>query len=71
MGPILSKVKPSGAHLTARSGQVGHMWSMLGTSCAHVEPMLGICWPMLASVETMLGICWRMLAPCCPMLALS
>ena len=35
---------------------------MLGTSWAHVEPMLGLCWPML-------GLCWPMLAWVGPMLA--
>ena len=50
-----SKVKLSGAHLGPRLGQVGPMWSMLGTSGAHVEPMLGLCWPML-------GLCWPMWA---------
>ena len=61
--PILSKVKLPGAHLGPRFGQVGPMWSMLGTSGAHVEPMLSLCWPML-------GLCWPMLAPCWSMLAL-
>ena len=46
------------------------MRSMLGTSGAHVEPMLGLRWPMLAYV----GLGWAyvgpMLAPCWPMVAL-
>ena len=37
VGPILSKVKLSGAHLGPRLGQVGPMWSMLGTSWAEGE----------------------------------
>ena len=73
MVPILSKVQPSGAHLSTRFAQVGHMRSMLGTSCVHVEPMLGICWPMLAYVGLgrdyvghMLayGVCWPYVGIC-------
>ena len=37
---------------------------MLGTSWAHVEPMLAYVRRMLAYVGSMLGLCWRMLAPC-------
>ena len=70
VGPILSKVKLSGAHLGPRLGQVGPMWCMLGTSWAHVEPMLAYVRPMLAWVGPMLGLCWRLLAPSWPMLAL-
>ena len=43
------------------------MWSMLGTSWAHVEPMLGLCWPMY--VRPRLGLRWRMLAYVGPMLS--
>ena len=53
--PILSKIKLSGAHLGPRLGKIRPMWSMLGTSWAHVEPMFSLCWPML-------GLCWPMLA---------
>ena len=34
VGPILSKVNLSGAHLRPRLGQVGPMWSMLGAMAA-------------------------------------
>ena len=54
LSPILSKVKLSGAHLGPRLGQV--VWSMLGTSWAQVEPMLGLGWPML-------GLCWPYAEP--------
>ena len=43
---------------------------MLGTSWAHVEPMLslcwpmlGLCWPMFAQVGPMLGLCWPHVGP--------
>ena len=64
VGPILSKVKLSGAHLGPRLGQVGRTWCMLGTSWAHVEHMLGLCWPMLgwAYVGPMLAYVGPMLA---------
>ena len=42
------------------------MWSMLGTSWAHVEPMLSLCWPMLAEVGPMLGLCWPHVGLCWP-----
>ena len=35
---------------------------MLGTSWAHVEPMLSLCWPML-------GLCWPTFAQVGPMFA--
>ena len=67
-GPILSKVKLSGAHLGPRLGQVGPMWSMLGTLAyvglcwAYVGPMLAYVGPMLSHlggyVGHILGICW-------------
>ena len=63
VGPILSKVKLSGAHLGPRLGQVGPMWCMLGTSWAQVEPMLGLCWPMLGLCWPMLGLCWAYVGP--------
>ena len=45
------------------------MWSTLGTSCAHVEPMLGICWPMLAYAGLGRDCVGHMLAYVSPMLA--
>ena len=64
---ILSKVKLSGAHLGPRLGQVEPMWSMLGTSWAQVEPMLGLGRPMLGLGWAYIG---PMLAYVGPMLAL-
>ena len=37
VGPILSKVKLSGAHLGPRLGPCGVCW-------AHLGPMLSLCW---------------------------
>ena len=62
VGPILSKVKLSGAHLGPRLGQVGRTWCMLGTSWAHVEHMLGLCWPMLGWAYV--GVCWPHVGLC-------
>ena len=54
-GPILSKVKLSGAHLGPRLGQVGPC----GLCWAHLEPMLSLCWAYvglcLAYVRPMLA----------------
>ena len=73
MGPILSKVKLSGAHLGPRLGQVAPTWSMLGTSWAQVEPMLGLgrpmlglCWPRLGLCSAYVGVYWPHVGLCWP-----
>ena len=68
VGPSRAQVEPCCAHLRLMLRQVGPMFChrahlrpilaqvgpMLGSSWAHVGPMLGPCWPML-------GLCWPML----------
>ena len=46
-----------------RLGQVEPMWSMLGTSWAQVEPMLGLGRPMLGLCWPRLGLCWAYVVP--------
>ena len=64
--PILSKIKLSGAHLGPRLGKIRPMWSMLGTSWAHVELMLAYVRPMLAYVGlgwAYIGLGWAYVGP--------
>ena len=49
-----------------RLGQVEPMWSMLGTSWAQVEPMLGLGRPMLGLCWPRLGLCWAYVGVCWP-----
>ena len=60
----------SGAHLGPRLGQVEPMWSMLGTSWAQVEPMLGLGRPMLGLCWPRLGLCWAYVGVCWPHLGI-
>ena len=45
-------------------GQIEPMWSMLGTSWAQVELVLGLVWPMLGLRWLRLGLCWAYLGVC-------
>ena len=47
-----------------RLGQIEPMWSMLGTSWAQVELVLGLVWPMLGLRWLRLGLCWAYLGVC-------
>ena len=42
------------------------MWSMLGTSWAQVEPMLGLGRPMLGLGWAYVGVCWPHVGICWP-----